>query len=326
MSIYNDYYYITGLVRTLESKLLKKSQRTQMLDSHSALEAYLVLNDTDYAEAVNEFKDVNKYEAMIEKSLLETKRQLKSSCLDPQVLNIIWFYYDVYNAKTCLKAALQNKPFDDIISLLSSYGAIDKTQIRDFAFSNSYLPQFPLVKTKAENLYSQFKDIRYVDFVFDKILFEKMLEWSRELSSELIENLVKKWIDVNNVQISLRLDAPTKNEIGEYVFIPGGNIPIKSFSGHGEENKAIASRLFEGNEAMFDALEQENSFQLLEKQSSDLLTKFIKKARYISEGPEVVFGYWWARQKSSEVIRTILIGKLNDIDNEKTRKNVKKLY
>ena len=326
MSIYNDHYYITGLIRTLESKLLKKSQRTQMLDSSSAAEAYIILNDTDYSEVLNEFQDVTQYEKMIEKSLLETKRRLKSSCLDKQILNILWFYYDVYNAKTCVKAALQNKPFDTISSLLSSYGAIDKKQIRDFAFSNYYLSQFSLAKTKAENLYSQFKDIRFVDFVFDKVLFEKMLQWSNELSSDLITDLIKKWIDVNNAQISLRLDGADKNEIGEYIFIPGGNIPVKHFSSHGEESKMILSKLFTANDAISESLEKSNTFQLLEKHSSDVLTKFMNKVRYVSDGPEVVFAYWWARKKSSEVIRTILMGKLNDIDNEAIRKNLKILY
>jgi vacuolar-type H+-ATPase subunit C/Vma6 len=324
--MFTDYYSTVGFIRSMESQVLRKGHVDQMLDASSSAEAYLILNDTDYSESVNEYSDVNDYEKMIERALLQTKNRLNRSVVDKQVVDMLWFYYDIYNAKIALKAMLQNKSFEDIVHLLSPYGSIDKTKIRDFAFSNLFLPQFPLAKVQAEKIYATSNNVRFVDVIFDAIFFKKLLGFSKMTQSPVLRKYAKKWIDINNIQTAFRLTAEEKQVVKSFVFIPGGNISKNQFHGSLDEVKSLTISMFNVDESAFNEAQSRNTFSLLEKELDKTLHSFIESSHYIANGPEPIMAYWWKKIRSSEVLRAVLIGKMNNLHNEITRKNLKKLY
>lgn len=324
--MFTDYYSTVGFIRSIESQVLRKGHVDQMIDAASAGDAYLILNDTDYSESVNEYSDVNDYEKMIERALLKTKYRLNQSVVDKEAVNILWFYYDIYNVKIAMKAMLQNKSFEDIVHLLSPYGSIDKTKIRDFAFSNLFLPQFPLAKAQAEKIYNTSNNIRFVDVIFDAIFFKKLLKYATIIQSQALRTYAKKSIDIHNIQTAFRLKAEEKQMLKSFVFIPGGNISQNQFYGSLDEVKSITIRMFHIEESVFNEVQKRNTFSLLEKELDKTLHSFIKSSLYIANGPEPIMAYWWKKVRSAEVLRAILIGKMNHLHNEITRKNLKKIY
>ena len=319
-----DYGYITGFVRSLESGLLRSAQVEQMLDAATAADAYTVLADTDFADAVSDSPAVEDFEQAVEKSLLRTKKRLGSTVPNPVTLKGIWTWYDMYNIKTALKAALKGKTFEDIQEVLSPFGSIDQTKVRDFAFGEGAIREYDYLKDRVKDVYAKNQDVRFVDFLCDKALFTKLLAWADELGSDALTQFVKQWIDTVNAQTFLRTNSDVRAELGEEIFITGGNIYLNVFTGSDEEGKSRITKLL--GEAGVRELDENSQFQALTMEVENLLTGFLRGAQYIDAGPEPVVAYWWARQKSSEIIRTILVGKLSGIDGEEIRKHVKEVY
>ena len=327
MSIFGqDYYSIVGRIRALEDKMLNASHIDQMLDSSSAEDSYQVLNDTDYSGFISKYPHAIDFEKLISGSLLQTKELLSSSLRGRNILKILWHSYDVYNAKTVVKAKLKNKEFSNIDSFLSPFGSIDKTKMRDFVYENEHLSDFSFAKTKAEDVYKKTSEIVYIDYIFEKLYFEKLSMWSKELESEILTVFIKKSIDMNNAKIYFRMSLDAMSEYGKDVFISGGNIPVSVLLSPGEEVKGRLIKLFDQKEEIINEIEENQSYRDFEKETQNVLSQFISGARYISDGFEPVYAYWWARQKTSEIIRTIMIGKLNKIPDHSIRKNLINLY
>ncbi len=72
--------------------------------------------------------------------------------------------------------------------------------------------------------------------------------------------------------------------------------------------------------------EDEKSFVKLDKLTYDHFTDYIQQAKRIAFGPEPVFAYFWAKKNNALVIRSVMVGKLNNIAPENIRKIIRTLY
>lgn len=54
--------------------------------------------------------------------------------------------------------------------------------------------------------------------------------------------------------------------------------------------------------------------------------EFIKKTKIIAYGPEIPVGYYYAKRGAMKNIRTIMTGKLNNIENEEIKEQLRELY
>ncbi len=323
--IKNDYGYIIGVIKALESKLFMHSHYDRMIESKTAADAYVILNDTDFAEDLNSFPNVKDYEEVLEKSLLKTKDYISKTIPNDIVLDWVWKWYDFYNVKLLIKASVKNKTFEDVQNMLSVFGSIDKTDLRDFVFGNKEIEIFGEVKQTAIKAYNETQNIKYIDFIFDKAMFEYMLNWSKKTWSSLVKSFVRKLIDTTNVSTWLRMSKEERETISELVFINGGGvIESSSFMQDDDKVEKVILEIVKDVKS-FEKIKTDGDYKLLDKISNDVITEFMRETKYESEGPEAIIGYWWAREKSSEVIRSVLVWKINWIDNEEIRKSTKNL-
>jgi len=323
--IKEDYGYTIGVIRVLEAKLFSVHQYDRMIGSETAESAYIILNDTDFSEFLPEFQSVKDFEKVLEKSLLKTKELLDKITPNDYIMKGMWKWYDFYNVKTLLKAFLQKKTFEDVKDMLSPFGATCHSKLKDFVFNNIEIKKFSKAKEEAILLYKQKKNIRFVDFVFDKALFSYLQDWANKVGTSFVLQYLRKKIDLTNIQTLFRMDETTKKDLGEIAFIPNGNFPWKDFNESPEKTRKIILSTIK-NEHDLNEFENNHNFKLLEKASEDTLIDFLRETRYISEGPIPIMGYWLSRERSADIIRSILVGKLNGVDNEEIRRNTKKVY
>ncbi|MCM8770667.1 MAG: V-type ATPase subunit [Candidatus Omnitrophica bacterium] len=78
-----------------------------------------------------------------------------------------------------------------------------------------------------------------------------------------------------------------------------------------------------------DAIEklmQKNSFIALEKAISDFLIQMLKPAKYLSFGPEAIIAYYFAKVNEINLIRLIILAKLNGVSPDVVKERLNNVY
>ena len=73
-------------------------------------------------------------------------------------------------------------------------------------------------------------------------------------------------------------------------------------------------------------LEKDNSFVSLEKAISDFLIRILKPAKYLSCGPEPLLAYYFAKANEINLIRLIILAKLNQLDAAAVKERLNTVY
>lgn len=71
---------------------------------------------------------------------------------------------------------------------------------------------------------------------------------------------------------------------------------------------------------------RENSFLYLEKAINDFLIQVLKPAKYLVFGPEPVLAYYFAKVNEINLIRMIILGKLNNVSSDLLKERANSVY
>ena len=154
----------------------------------------------------------------------------------------------------------------------------------------------------------------------------KLLESLRSYCSPFLKDYLKHAIDMQNIKTFLRLYLLKEpQERLERLVISGGFIPRDDFLALYQKDIAVFLRRLEYIQkhqetidyAVFlrqplEKLMQENSFLALEKAINDFLIRILKPAKYLVFGPEPILAYYFAKTNEIDLMRMIILAKLND--------------
>jgi len=73
-------------------------------------------------------------------------------------------------------------------------------------------------------------------------------------------------------------------------------------------------------------LQQENSFIALEKAIQGFLIEILKPAKYLSFGPEPVLAYYFAKVNEINLMRMVILAKLNNLSNTLLKERLNSVY
>jgi len=73
-------------------------------------------------------------------------------------------------------------------------------------------------------------------------------------------------------------------------------------------------------------LERESSFVALEKEINDFLIQILKPAKYLSFGPEPILAYYFAKVNEINLIRMIILAKLNNVPSDLVKERLNNVY
>jgi V/A-type H+-transporting ATPase subunit C len=326
-----SYGYSIGAIRVLENELFSETDFDRMINASSAKEAYQVLNDTDFKKEIPKHEKVNEFEQTLEQSLLRTKNYLIDVTTSNNYISGIWREYDYFNLKLSFKAFFSQKDFETISEALSPLGLVDFVDIKSFVFDEEtkleYIPQEMIeLKPKIIEQFEKSKNLREIDFMLDQAAFNYLFLWAKKSKEDLILNFVKKRIDLKNLISLIRLSEEELKKYSKFVFLANGNYSLKELKNlNPEEKLEFASQILELEEEKTKPLLEAKDYKAIQKRSEDLLNNFIEEMWFLNEGPALILVYWWTRKSTSQIIRNILVGKLNGLDNEEIRKYSQKL-
>lgn len=163
---------------------------------------------------------------------------------------------------------------------------------------------------------------------------------ARQYPSQFLQDYLSHLIDMHNIKSFLRLYILKEaQEKLEEAIICEGFIRKKDFLElYPQDLVAFLNRLeyvhrhhrtidytYYLGEAIQDTV-KESSFIYLEKATHDLLIEFLKPAKYFTFGPEPVLAYYFAKVNEMNLIRMIILAKLNAVSEDLVKERLNAVY
>ena len=321
-------------IRVYEKRLLDKSKIERMIDASSAEDSLKVLQETDYAIFMNEIKRPEEYETLLSKELVRLYETMYKASPIKGLIDTMAVKYDYHNIKDLIKGKILKEDFSH---MLIPVGMIDVSLLKNSILGESLrgLPKF-MEKCIEEinNKFEDTKDPQVIDIIADKYLYAHINEIikSKELNDKYLDKYINSIIDLNNIKTLLRVKKQQKsvNFLLDSI-VPGGTIDEKKYRAMFLENTENIPNHILGQ---YNSIVKEGivsfvntgSVSLFEKLIDNYLMKFIKEAKLITKGLEPVLAYMHAKESEIKQVRTIMVGKLNNIDKEVIRERLRDGY
>lgn len=186
------------------------------------------------------------------------------------------------------------------------------------------------------------------DLLLDKKLFilielnnlKEVLETTGDYKSAFLEDYFRHLIDMHNIKTFLRLRILKEPEDRlKTSLIKVGFIKKETFLKlYAQELSFFIHRLeyvHKRNvivnyasylQEAIEKLEKENSFVYLEKAINDFLISILKPAKYLSFGPEALIAYYFAKVNEINLIRMIILAKLNNLSSQLVKERLNLVY
>lgn len=329
-------------IRVLETKLLSENEMERMVLAKDAKDAYKILNETEYSTHIGDIEQVENFQEVINAGLRDSKALVEKIVPYKHIFNILWFRYDFHNMKVLLKAKNSGKTYEDVADYLYGFGTVDLERMKryvmegddvGFGLEEEYEKYMKESVKLAQAEFEKADDPQLIDVVLDRRFCEIINKLSEESGNPFLDEFTNKYIDLKNIELFMRLKIQDREEtLLEKGFINGGTLEKYRFVDAFRKDIAdFAENLKHTNYAQIvrDAVkgyEEDKSFVQLDKLSYDHLNNYIQSAKRIALGPEPIFAYFWAKKNNAQIIRSIMVGKLNEVPPENIRKMIRNLY
>lgn len=323
-----DYAQSTALTRVYEKRLLDNAKLNRIIDAENAEEAFKILLDTDYAKSADKIDSVEQYESLLKQETDRVLRIGNEMLFDKRILKLITLKYDYHNLKVILKERIMDK---DLSEMFIMGGTMDPKIVRSQFQSGKYTIPVEISKTlkNAWSSYEKTENPQYIDITVDKGYFEDLFNISKDIGIDLFVEYVKGEIDFYNVLTLIRCKrmGATMQFLDE-VLVKNGDVSIaqvKSFFQYDAERIAGALRTYKVGKFAEKGLvyfSENNSLSRLEAVKSEYIKYINSDSRFIAFGPEPIFAYLITKLMEIDVVRSILIGKINNIDPDRIRERL----
>lgn len=328
----SKYIYAASRIRAIEKKLLTNSGFDRMIDSKTPDEALKVLLEADYGIEAD-IKDASQYEKLLKEEYNKVYHLLRELAPEPEIINMFLISNDYHNIKVFIKSEFSGQEATDIITEPGSIPANTlKIMIRDRNLND--MPE--IMKNAIEECIETFgavKNPQIIDLILDKAHFTHMKEIAASSGSDFLNDLAVIMIDICNLKIFFRIKNLKKTwDFLQKVLIPGGGIDSKIFVENLDksmDNLLEALKYSKYNELLeksIENIESAKSLTKFEKLCDDFILSFVKKAKFVLFGIEPLIGYLIAKETEIRNVRIIMVGKINNIPNEKIRERLRESY
>jgi V/A-type H+-transporting ATPase subunit C len=292
-----------------------------------------MLSDTVYAEDLAEVRDESKFETVMTHELARTYGLFRDLSLDPELTDLFFLRNDVHNLKVLLKAKYAHARPDPYLldpGLFESVTLKQMIEKEDFRV----LPQ--VIQEGVREAMTQFdqrKNPQVVDIILDEALYSLLLETARSRKDSFLEELFRMEIDLTNLKtfVRLKIRARGREQLQE-ALLAGGFLPTERlltlFDGTLEQF-AQGLRNTRYGRAIADGIanwKEHAQLTYLEKLFDDYLLDYLKQAKYITFGLEPLVGYLLAKETEIRNIRTILVGKFNNLPKQQILERLRETY
>lgn len=321
----DEYLYASGVVRFLENKLLNPTDIERMVDAPDLESAFKVFYDTDYYDNVLDVKPTEFLQAL-DADLAQVREKIIEMCPDRNLIEFLFMRYDYHNIKLLLKAKYSRNNLDKYLSELGNQD-VEKLKLAIEGDSRADLLDYTGESLGKVNqaLAKQEVTAKIIDTLLDREYFRQYLKKVKVFKSQWLKDLVKLQIDITNIKIFIR---SKKLELTDEHIIQGGNPGIGKLKDLSEEEGISQIRFYmpKAGQAALDDYLKNKSLGKLEKDLENLELDYVRQAKFVDFGPEVVAAYYLAKKNAVRNVRLIMTGKMNQIPTPEIKELVREIY
>lgn len=328
-----DYKGINTLIRTYELRLLKTEDFERMIKADDLASALDVLKGTDYefdqAEVLRT-KDFNQF-AM--NHLANVYRELYELAPTPELIDLFTLRYTYHNLKVLLKQYILKENYE---SLLIPIGHLSIDSLKNLVETGESDVAHPIMVEAVQSAKSDYEErglIEAVTVYMDTYYFRHLRAITNEIDYSPITNITDTLIDLYNLTSVVRSLNQGKPRSHLYALLSSSgsiskqDIIDESMNGAVSVLRKLYSGMSYGSQ-LETVIEDNNRIDTLklDKLMDDLIHQIVSEGIYQAFGPMPLLGYIYAKETEVTNLRLILVGKDNDIEEEKLRERVRKVY
>lgn len=335
-----DYLYATGVVRFLETKTLNATDVERMVDAPDLPSAFKVFNDTDYFDNIQDLEP-GQFAVALEQDLAQVRERIMEMAPDDEIARFIFMRNDFRNMKLLYKAHFAQKEVDDYISQM---GIEDLEKLRK-AIAGERTEISPYCQRAIDYVRQRVEDESkgatpaLIGRWFDRKYFKEYQDQAKKFKSRFIDDFVKLQLDIANLKTFIRaklLSLPEEYIVSEIIFSKsrqeGEPLSLEFYQGIAglgldDGLMKIRSYLTTGVQKALDKYVAEKlPLEELEKILENVENDYIKEAKYIDNGPELLLAYYYAKRNGIRNTRIIMTGKANKMPSAEIKKLIRGLY
>lgn len=328
-----DYKGINTLIRTYELRLLKTEDFERMIKADDLASALDVLKGTDYefdqAEVLRT-KDFNQF-AM--NHLANVYRELYELAPTPELIDLFTLRYTYHNLKVLLKQYILKENYE---SLLIPIGHLSIDSLKNLVETGESDVAHPIMVEAVQSAKSDYEErglIEAVTVYMDTYYFRHLRAITNEIDYSPITNITDTLIDLYNLTSVVRSLNQGKPRSHLYALLSSSgsiskqDIIDESMNGAVSVLRKLYSGMSYGSQ-LETVIEDNNRIDTLklDKLMDDLIHQIVSEGIYQAFGPMPLLGYIYAKETEVTNLRLILVGKDNDIEEEKLRERVREVY
>ena len=320
------YLCLSAMLRARETRMLTADRAARMLEASGFEESVKLLADCGYED----LSGLNA--AGIDAALSERRAaifsELENLVPDKALVELFRLKYDYHNAKAVLKGEAMGV---DPLRLMSSSGRVAPEKLKA-AYDEERVSDLPPVlgaaMVEAGSTLARTANPQLADFELDRACFDEMKAIAAELDNPFIAGYVKLLVDAANLKSAVRTARMRKSaDFLSSVLIKGGADVDRIAAADGDGLAAIFAHtpLEKAAAAGAEAIAggSMTAFELL---CDNAVNDYLRSAKLVSYGPEVVAAYIAAVENEITAVRMILTGALAGVDADTIKERLRDLY
>jgi len=314
-----SYPYASVKIKAREQRLLNKEKSLRLIHAKDAYQAMKLLADFGYAEAdqLSPFE----FEKLLAAEEKQTFEFINEITPNPAITDLFFLKYDYFNAKTYMKAYV--KGFGVSKNTVVNMGTMDLGDLYEKIKEKRYTELPPEMRDAVKDLEKHFvvkPDVSLIDITLDAAYSKQVARELKQIDDAFVREYFSAYFDFINIAATVRLKRTgAPREIFERALMYGGSIDRQTLKRAYDIGIAeLSAYLARGNyrekviEA-FEYLERTGQMLLFEKAKSDYLMSLIRRHQQNAFSIAPVFSYMIAKAREIQIVRMIMIAKINDM-------------
>jgi len=312
------YIFATAQVKTLSEKFFDSAFFAEMANSNSFKDAVELLSGTDYAISASASNE--EIEKLLCDRRREAKKLIRQLLINEKIIEFLQARSDFANMRLAIRRLVLEKPLGSPAEYCDQ-GNIPVDQFELVFEQEDYttLPTYLQEAVEAGVLgYYKNKNVRDIDIAIDKVEAEFQLENAAQAGSVFLVELMRMYIDINNIRTMMRLKFTEMQD--RDVFMPGGYIdPARlnqmiDIGYDGIAQAFAATPYYHILEAGAGYMQSNNSFLKLEAAAERHFLGYLKSANQITAGHQPIVAYLFRKEQEIRMVRMVLACKKAQIE------------
>ena len=317
-----DYAFAVAKIRENENRLLKKNTMESLITAADADEAMKILADARFADFSSDSENT-----IFSKKASQAFELVSSVAPDVHLFDFIVVKNDFHNIKAILKSTVLDIDYNRYI--ITPY-IIEPHLIKSAIDNKDYsvIPEFARYAVKdGYELLTTSMDGQLLDVFLDRLSLEVSIEMAKKSGEEFSVLLSETIAAVSDFNLAYRAGRTGKdisfinNALAKNKFFDNDRLAKCAVSGKKELIEFISETGFKD---LAKALK--TSDIAFERESDDILIDFVSRAKYQCFSIAPLIAFYLASVSEIKTVRIILSCKRSNMDPDKIRERVRKLY